>query len=186
MVNKNITWRAASAAFATTLVVASPVECDASFTNAIYAANIFSYDHSTLERIYTTHESSFSDTISSILALFDENNDSMVFVHKRLSYILDEDELRQDEVQLNKESFIGLKDFVNRNIIPNINKASIFVSDDGSCNLTYSSEHRKFYVKFIDRINAYYITDKYVEDILYNRNQGYSKIYDLGKYVGNI
>ena len=180
----NNIWTAASAAIATTLVMVPPLPCNASFPNAVYATNRFPSTADTLEKIYTTDETSLRNIISSILALFNEESDNMIAIRERLSFILDEDELLQDKIQLNKSSFIGLKNFINRDIVLNMRNASIFVIDDGSCTLT-CCEGKKIYIKFIDENTVYYVVDKYAGDILDRRNQGYCKICNLNQCIGN-
>lgn len=151
-------------------------------SKAVSIATTLSKDTKLFSPIYdiTTSSFSLSNMIESILELFrSKESSSMSYIHKRLSYILDEEELLEDNVILNIKSFIGLRKFANNTM--NIQNFSIFVSDDGISNIIYTGNDSDISLKFIDDNSVYYIYKKYNGDILANKSSGYSNLFDIVK-----
>lgn len=149
-------------------------------SKAVSIVTTLSKDTKLFFPIYDITTSSLSNIIESILELFrSKESSSMSYIHKRLSYILDEEELLEDNVILNIKSFIGLRKFANN--IMNIQNFSIFVSDDGISNIIYTGKDSDISLKFIDDNSVYYIYKKYNEDILVNKSSGYSNLFDIVK-----
>lgn len=99
---------------------------------------------------YTYTNVSNFDIIQNILVLFQDN----VNVYNRLKDIFQDDDIKNDQIKLNKQSFYSLFSWINS--YPKDFDYSIGVSNDGCATIQHNDNLKYIYIKFYKDVDVFY------------------------------
>lgn len=99
--------------------------------------------------LYTINSSNF-DIIQNVLSLFQNNLDA----YSRLKDIFQDDEIKNDQIHLNQQSFYSLFSWINNRSTDF--EYSIGVSDDGCATIQHNDRVRYIYIKFYKDVDVFY------------------------------